>query len=254
MVEVQDFRAMGEALGDAGAILRNNAGGAGLAAPVPTTPGWSVADLVAHVGMVHRWAAGYLTRGPRREPAEVLAEAAAAEDLLDWFDDGLVDLLNAFASLPADAPLKFFLPDAPPPRDAWLRRQVHETSVHAIDAMAARLGRAPEASQLWLDAHLAADGVDEVLTGYLAREPLLRAEAPRRVRVDATDAGRSWLLSIGPDGVAAARVGADEPADDVVAGTARELYLNVWNRGAGGTSTDPAFWDAWRGAVKVSWS
>ena len=36
MVEVMDFREMGEALGDACAVLRSNAGTAGLAAPVPT--------------------------------------------------------------------------------------------------------------------------------------------------------------------------------------------------------------------------
>ncbi|QIK73078.1 maleylpyruvate isomerase family mycothiol-dependent enzyme [Propioniciclava coleopterorum] len=254
MSEVQDFRAMGEALGDAGAILRGNAGSAGLDAPVPTAPGWAVRDLVAHQGMVHRWATGYLTRGPRREAADVLAEAAASTDLLDWFDDGLVDLLNAFASLPVDAELRFFLPDAPPPRDAWLRRQVHETSVHAIDAMAARLGRLPAASELWLDPRLAADGVDELLTGFVARDGLLRADPPRRVRFDATDVGRSWLLEARPDGTTVTRVDAGADADATVAGTARELYLRVWNRGEGGTASDPGFWDAWRAAVKVAWS
>lgn len=249
MVEVQDFRAMGEALGDAGAILRTNAASAGLDVAVPTTPGWHVRDLVAHTGMVHRWAAAHLQRAPRRDEADVLAEAAAAEDPLDWLDEGLVDLLNVFASLPPDHEAKFFLPDAPPPRDAWLRRQVHETSVHAIDAMAARLGRAPEASELWLDPRLAADGVDELLTGFVVRDALLRSEAPRTTRLDATDVGRSWLITAGPQGTAVARVDAEAPADEVVAGTARELYLNVWNRGA---AAGP-FWDAWRDAVTVSW-
>lgn len=254
MVEVQDFQAMGEALGDAGAILRNNAGGAGLAARVPTTPEWSVEDLVVHVGVVHRRTGSYLSGVTRPDVAAVLTQAAEADDLLDWFDEGLVDLLNVFAAAPDDVAVTFFLPDAPPPRDAWLRRQVHELSVHAIDAMAARLGRAPRAAELWLDPHLAADGVDEVLTGFLVREPLLTAPAGRRVRVDATDVDRSWLLRLGPAGVSTSRVGGDEPADDVVSGTARELYLRVWNRGEGGVSSDPAFWDTWRDAVKVVWS
>ena len=29
---------------------------AGLDAPVPTCPGWTVNDLVLHIGEVHRWA------------------------------------------------------------------------------------------------------------------------------------------------------------------------------------------------------
>src|SRR5665648_561232 len=33
---------------------------AGMSAAVPTYPGWTVADLVAHQGMVHRWAASNL--------------------------------------------------------------------------------------------------------------------------------------------------------------------------------------------------
>jgi uncharacterized protein (TIGR03083 family) len=251
MIEVQDFRAMGEALGDAGAVLRTNAASAGLNAAVPTCPGWSVADLVAHTGQVHRWAADRLEHRPERPEAEVLAEAALVPDLLGWLDDGLVDLLNVLATTPADAEGEFFLPGAPAMRDAGLRRMVHETSVHALDAMAARLGREVAASEVWLAPGLAADGVDEFLTGFWVRDAPLRATPARRVRMDATDAGRSWLLSIAGDRAAVTRVGADEPADATVSGTARELYLGVWNRGGGATSTDPGWWDAWRAHVRV---
>lgn len=249
MAEVQDFQAMGEALGDAGAVLRTNAGSAGLSALVPTRQGWTVFDLVCNAGMSHRRAAVYLTGASPRSPEVVFNEAADSADLLEWFDEGLVEVLNAFARLPADFDAEFVLPDAPPPRDAWLRRQVHETSVHAIDAMAARLGRAPKASELWLDRHLAADGVDELLTGFLVRDQRLRSAADRRVRVDATDVGRSWRLDLGPGGVVVVRVVADEPAEDVVAGAARELYLRVWGRGGVVTATDPGFWDTWGDVV-----
>lgn len=251
MIEVQDVRDMGEALGNAGAVLRANAGSAGLNAPVPTCAGWSVADLVAHTGQVHRWAAAQLAHRPLQPEAEVLAEAALVPDLLDWLDDGLVDLLNVLATTPADAEGSFFLPGAPRLRDAWLRRMVHETSVHAIDAMAARLGREVTASQVWMSPSLAADGVDEFLTGFLARDAPLRADSPRRVRFDATDVQRSWLVRFDADAVVTTRLDAEEPADVVVTGTARELYLQVWNRGEGGASTDPQWWATWRSAVRV---
>ncbi len=43
---------------------------AGLEAPVPTCPDWTVLDLVAHQGMVHRWA-GALVRGEQPSDEEV---------------------------------------------------------------------------------------------------------------------------------------------------------------------------------------
>ncbi len=38
--------------------LVDAADAAGLDAPVPTCPEWTVADLLGHIGRVHRWAAG----------------------------------------------------------------------------------------------------------------------------------------------------------------------------------------------------
>ncbi|HEY8059487.1 MAG TPA: maleylpyruvate isomerase N-terminal domain-containing protein, partial [Acidimicrobiales bacterium] len=40
---------------------------AGLRAPVPTTPDWTVRRLVAHQGMVHRWASATV-RGLGADP------------------------------------------------------------------------------------------------------------------------------------------------------------------------------------------
>lgn len=245
MAEVQDFRAMGEALGDAGAVLRTNAGSAGLAASVPTRKGWTVFDLVCSAGMSHRKVADHLTGATPRNPEVLFNDAADAVDLLEWLDEGLVDVLNAFTNLPAEAEVEFFLPGALPARDGWLRRHVHETSVHAIDAMAARLGRAPAASELWLDPYLAADGVDELLLGFLVRDQSLHSATASRIRMDATDVGRSWLLKLGPQGVAVSRVESGEAADDVVSGAARELYLRLWGRGGAASSSDQDFWGSW---------
>ena len=62
---------------------------AGLDAPVPTCPDWTVRDLVAHQGMVHRWAAA-LVRGERRRRRRTRVEAAgrAEPDPLEWLRDG----------------------------------------------------------------------------------------------------------------------------------------------------------------------
>ena len=256
MVEVRDFREMGEALGDACAVLRSNAVTAGLDAVVPTCPGWTVRDLVSPIGLVHRWAASRI-RGGRGEPeALVLAEAEAAPDLLDWFDEGMVDLLNTVAGAPPDLDVRFFLPDAPPPRDAWLRRQVHETTIHAVDAMAARLGRLPHGRDLWVTPGLAADGVDEFLTGFLVRRrPETDLPSGRSVLFRATDADRAWLVDLTHDGAVTTRLtGEVRPADVTVTGTARDLYLSVWNRGHGADASDPGWWAEWADRVRVTWA
>lgn len=250
MVEVHDFEAMGEALGNACAVLRNNAASAGLDAPVPTCPGWTVRDLVTHQGVVHRWATGILQGAGRQDESEWV-EQSGAGDLLEWFDDGMAELLDTFSRAPADLDV-WFLPfaDAPRPRDAWLRRQVHETTIHAVDAMAARLGAPPTSDQVWVPAWVSADGVDELLTG-LSGMFTLGAQATARVLVQATDTGHSWLLETGAEKTRPTRDPGPVDADTTVSGTARQLYLALWNRGAEVAASDPDWFGAWAQAVRV---
>ncbi|WP_300083597.1 maleylpyruvate isomerase N-terminal domain-containing protein [Propioniciclava sp.] len=255
MVDVLDWADYGEALGAAGSVLRGNAASAGLAARVPTCPDWTVADLVTHQGLVHRWAAGRLRGEPDRPDADVEAEASGAPDLLDWFDEGLVDLLNALAKAPADLSGNFFLLDAPPLRLAWARRQAHETTMHAVDAMAARLGRPPMASEVWFDRAFALDGLDELLTGFLPRPKYALTPAhPERVLVAPADAERAWLVELSQAGAVATRVVGEFPdADVTLGGSARALYLGLWNRGDEIVASDEGWLNGWQGRVRVTW-
>jgi uncharacterized protein (TIGR03083 family) len=245
----------GEGIGSAVSVLRNNAAGAGLAAPVPTCPGWTVLDLIAHVGVVHRWATAVVGRSEPRPEAELDAQARAAVDVLDWLDDGLVDLLNVLATAPADLQAFFFLEDAPPPREAWARRQCHETTIHAVDAMAARLGRPPTAAETWIRPRVAADGLDELLTGFVPRRrEAVRSATPLTVAVHALDTEHAWTLRIGEGPVLTTREAA-EPADVNLTGTAAQLYLALWNRGEEIEVTGrPGWLETWREQMRVVWS
>lgn len=245
----------GEGLGAAVSVLRNNAAAAGLTAPVPTCPGWTVLDLIAHTGMVHRWATAVLSQTDPPAEADVQAQARSAVDVLDWLDEGLVDLLNALAGAPADLQVFFFLKDAPPSREAWARRQCHETTMHAVDAMAARLGRPPTAAETWIRPALAADGLDELLTGFLPRKTsAVRSADPLRVVVRPTDVEQAWTLQIGSDPAVTARQ-AGESADVLLTGTATALYLALWNRGEEIEITGRTQWLAtWREQMRVVWS
>ena len=118
---------------------------AGPDAPVPTCPGWTVRDLLAHQGMVHRWATA-VVRGDDPatvDDAAIEAEGRAAPDPVGWLLDGAPALVSALESAPDDLAVMTFLKQAPPARQFWARRQCHETTVHALDALSALRGPAP---------------------------------------------------------------------------------------------------------------
>jgi uncharacterized protein (TIGR03083 family) len=234
---------------------------AGLEARVPTCPDWTVLDLVAHQGMVHRWAAALL-RGERPSDEEVAAYDTSGRDSADplaWLAEGAAALADVLTGAPDDVSAPVFLADAPPPREFWARRQCHETTMHAVDALAASLGRAPGPQEVWMDSELAADGIDELLGGFLTRpRSRLRCDEDALLVVRPDDRPDWWEVSLGPRPAVTSRHprgdvpeeapedGQGDGADWELTGTAVELYLRLWNR------TDPP--QEWRRLTSVTWS
>jgi uncharacterized protein (TIGR03083 family) len=242
-------------LAQAGAALRNAAATAGLAAKVPTCPAWDVTDLVVHQGMVHRWAAANLRGDTDHDTTASAAQGRAAADVLAWFTDGLAALAETVRATPDDATAMVFLKDAPPPRRFWARRQCHETTIHSVDAISAAHGRWPAAAETDIDPLLAADGIDELLTGFITRgKGRLHAAEPYAILVQTADTGHSWTVRVS-DGPVVTTVGQTAQPDVVFSGTARQLYLSLWNR-ADEIDTDgrPDVLDQWRSEVHVRWS
>lgn len=245
------------AIATAARRLAVNARRAGTDAPVPTCPGWTVRDLVAHQGMVHRWATA-LVRGADRESVgeeAFEAEGLAHPDPVAWLEAGAAELLTALEEAADDLEAPTFLVDAPPPRRFWARRQCHETTVHALDARAAATGRRLTTDDLWLGDTLALDGVDELLVGFWQRRkggP--RADVPTPTVVVATT-GPRWLVEAGPEQATTRRLHADEDVPEraaVLRGTPGDLYLALWNRG--GRVTDPdGVLDGWHRTGAITW-
>lgn len=229
-IEHLTFDEYGAGIGAAATVLRANATSARLDAPVPTCPDWTLTDLVVHQGMVHRWAADIL-RGVQSDAADHERHGRASADLLEWFDDGATALLDVLSKTPRDWDGFFFLDTASNPRDGWTRRQCHETTIHAVDAMSARLGRPPRADEVWFSPELAVDGVDELVTGFAPRERCpLRSDEPFTLELTTSDTGHAWTVAVSSERPAVS-VGPAEDADVRWRGTARDLYLAVWNRG-----------------------
>src|SRR5207302_9156046 len=94
-----------------------------------------------------------------------------------------------------------FLP-APSPLAFWARRQAHETAIHRVDA------ESPNGAITPFDTALAADGVDEMLFGFLGRPSTDDGSGPERpmtLHLHATDTDGEWLVRLSRSGVEAAR-------------------------------------------------
>jgi uncharacterized protein (TIGR03083 family) len=201
----------------------------GLDVAVPWVPEWRAGDLVGHLGTVHRWAT-YILRAETTEPppTESRQTPPADDNLLDWYETGLVELVATLRTTPPEAPAWHMSPAAEKVAASWARRQAHELVVHRMDLEAA--ARVPHAP---VDPELAEDGVDELLTVVVPRwahtEPL--ASAGATVGVSCTGTGRTWSVRVvrGHVTVRPERTG-DEDAH--VHGDATALLLHLWGRPA----------------------
>ncbi len=252
-----------------GELLAEAAERAGLDAPVPACPGWRIRDLLAHLGFVHRWAAGYvagertdMTQEPPEE--EIIRLAPADESLVGWFRDGHASLVSVLAA--ADPALRCwaFLA-APSPLAFWARRQAHETAIHRVDAQlaaaAGRDGGEPDP----FPAGLAADGIDELVMGFAGRNPRRLSDSPAALGIRAGDApAASWTVVMGDERARVSR-GLAPDGDDAapaarryceVSGPASDIYLLLWNRRtAGGLDVrgDSGILETWRERMHVRW-
>lgn len=216
-------------LSEEGRLLAAAAELAGPGASVPTCPGWQIRHLLRHTGMVHRWAAAFVTEGHTTYQPDGGEPALDGAELLTWFREGHRHLVRSLEEAPADLDCWTFLP-APSPLAFWSRRQLNETTVHRVDAESALGGPLTP-----VPADRAVDGIDELLTGFHARpKSKVRSKKPRTLRVRAVDAEATWTVRISEDPPQAVRpVGEADPGDGAdceLSGTAEGLYLTLWNR------------------------
>ncbi|WJY36980.1 maleylpyruvate isomerase family mycothiol-dependent enzyme [Streptomyces sp. P9-2B-2] len=216
-----------------GGLLADAAQEAGPDARIPACPDWQMRDLVTHVGQVHRWATEFVTQGVQQPSRPPEAPDLADDELVPWLREGHHQLVLALHSAPQDLSAWTFLP-APSPLAFWARRQAHETSVHRADAQ-----QAIGASLTPLPSAFAADGIDELLTGFHARDrSRVRTDTPRTLRLRAVNSpGADWTVHLSDAPPRTVRTAPDadapdagKPADCTIEGPAEELYLALWNR------------------------
>ncbi|MEO6472799.1 MAG: maleylpyruvate isomerase family mycothiol-dependent enzyme [Aeromicrobium sp.] len=192
---------------------------------VPACPGWTMNDLTIHIGTVHRWASSILLSGQRLSEPNVVA----TEPLIEWYAGTATALLAAIQAVdPAEPTPNFSLLNET--SAFWPRRQMHETAIHSVDAAQA-LGDAEDA--YGIADEVAEDGIDEVLSIFFPRMTARgrRPDVSDRVRVTATDTGRSWIVapSLDPSGTPIL-LHPSLDANAELSGSALDLYLGLWRR------------------------
>jgi uncharacterized protein (TIGR03083 family) len=216
-----------------------------LDAPVPSCPGWTLADLGWHLTEVQQfWSetAGRLLLDPSE--AQTITRPDQDAELPELFDVHSAALLAAVGDHRADD--KCWSWDEAGGTIAWVRRrQAHEALIHRIDAeLAAGVAHDP------IDPNLAADGVDEILRVMMSGVPPWGAFTPdgRTVALVATDTGSRWAGRLGRFTGTSPNTGTiydDEAldlADDAlgavtttIAATAADLDRWLWGRGDAAT-------------------
>jgi len=217
--------------------LRDVAVGADLTAKVPTTPEWTIADLVEHVAVVYLHKVECMRQGHHPQPWP--PEGLDRSDPVALLDRTYAALAAEFAARSPESPaFTWYEPDQTV--GFWIRRMAQESVIHRVDA---ELGAGVPIATIPED--LARDGIDEVLVTFLAYgppddyRPMLADAAGRTVRLETTGAG--WLVRPTGDGIEV-RAAEEEAGDAVVRAEPVDLLLWLWNRAGEevvSTSGDP---------------
>jgi uncharacterized protein (TIGR03083 family) len=216
----------------------------GLAAPVPSCPGWTVTTLVAHLigpvyaskleavrlrpSMPQTW--GYQNLGLPESFTHWLAAgtydaANAPPHLLDYFVEVVGKIEHELYALDPDEPLATWWP---PMQTAgfYQRRLAHENAIHRWDVQLAHGITEP------IEPELAADGIDEVFEVHLLdRHADVQQTHPGQgetYHLHRTDGPGEWLVTFDPQGPVVRREHAK--GDVALRGTASDLLLWLWGR------------------------
>ncbi|RSM89744.1 maleylpyruvate isomerase family mycothiol-dependent enzyme [Kibdelosporangium aridum] len=189
---------------------------------VPTCPEWSVRDLVAHVGLIQRRATLIVQTG---EAVPFPSGGEAPDDWGPWLREGADELARA-ADEAGEKEVWSFVGDKRP-ASFWLRRMLHDTTIHAVD------GALTAETSYDIPAGLAVDGIDEGLSLVRLMQGVIPGLAELRgdgeTLLLSSTQGDGWLITRNPDGPHWKRTVTDA-ADVTVTGTVQQLLLVFYRR------------------------
>lgn len=210
-------------------LLTTGVAGTDLRAPVPSCPGWSLGNLVRHIGGGHRWAEEVVrTRSAEWMPDDQVRRLDGDDSAglpVAWLVEGATRFAGTLRAAGPDAEL--WVPFGRGTTSFWARRFAHETVIHRADATLAA------GTEFVLDPDVAIDAFDEWME--LDSHPLHFEITPRKRellapgRTLAFEApGASWFVDLTGD-VIRWRRGKSEAAV-TVRGPLTDLLLLLYQR------------------------
>jgi uncharacterized protein (TIGR03083 family) len=190
---------------------------------VPSCPGWSIADLVWHLGEVHWfWATDIETRAadPERIGAARPERPASYPEIVAFGRSQAERLISVLEQTPDDTSVWTWSP--PHQTVGFIRRhQAQEAAVHRWDLQAAATATPPDP----IDPEVASDAIDEVLAVTLPWGVSEEGPLPGSVHIHCVDTEGEWLIH--PDGGVEA---VHAKGDVALRGRASDLLLALYER------------------------
>ncbi len=204
-----------------GAALVDGARSAGVGRSVPSCGEWTVADVCAHVGRLHRWAALIV----EHRPADPVGHWKKLEfpngpAVVDFVADGYTLLADVLAGAEPSEPCWSWIDDRTV--GFWSRRQANELAVHRWDVQHAAGAAQP------IDRELAVDGIQELFDILPFRPGGAPTGTGETIHLHCTDGDGEWLVRLEPDGVTV--VNEHAKGDVAARGIASDLLLMMWGR------------------------
>ena len=219
------------------------------ATPVPTCGEWTLLQLFRHVGRGNRWAAQIISdrRSQPLDPRDV-RDGKPPEDTdaaIDWLNGGAQLVIDAVDRVGSDARVWTFI--GPRPAGWWIRRRLHEATVHRADAALALH------AEYELPPELAGDALSEWLErACVDKRNAVMLDRGQSIHLHATEEKLGptgeWTIVHDDDGVwwshshSKGSVALRGPVTELLLATVRrktatEAGLEVFG--------DTAVWDAW---------
>ena len=220
--------------------LAESAAAAGPDAAVPTAPGWTITELVEHVGQTQHWVAEIIERritDPTQLPTEMAVLPTDPREWRAWLSESAQRVVSASSDDALDAPVFNAAGDERTGTRFWMSSVLNETVVHGFDV--ANAANRPAGAQADIDADVAAALVGHHLAMLTSPTwELARPESAQAIRgtgqtlqwlaTDTADGTGAWFVERAPDG-ATWQPGTGR-ADVTVTGPAGALLLTLTRR------------------------
>lgn len=189
--------------------------------PIPACPGWTMADLMWHMGEVLVFWKQVIDKRALDTSELKWIERPKNTDLVSWYTDGVTSAIETLTT--ADPAMPCWTWTGTQNVDWIIRRMAHETAVHVWDACNAAGVSAP------LDAQVASDGIDEFLYVMLPHQREGQPVVGGSVHLHCTDVEGEWLV-VPSEGTDMSVTREHAKGSVALRGSSTDLFLLLWRR------------------------